>query len=28
VEFEEKVPPILNALEVQGTDKRLVLEVA
>jgi F0F1-type ATP synthase alpha subunit len=28
VQFEGEIPPILNALEVQGTDYRLVLEVA
>lgn len=28
VQFEENLPPILNALEVQGTNYRLVLEVA
>jgi F-type H+-transporting ATPase subunit beta len=28
VQFEGKLPPILNALEVIGTDHRLVLEVA
>ena len=28
VQFEGKLPPILNALEVQGLDIRLVLEVA
>ena len=28
VQFEGNLPPILNALEVQGTDHRLVLEVA
>ena len=28
VQFEEGLPPILNALEVQGTSYRLVLEVA
>jgi len=28
VQFESALPPILNALEVQGTDHRLVLEVA
>lgn len=28
VQFEENLPPILNALEVQGTSYRLVLEVA
>ena len=28
VQFEETLPPILNALEVQGTSYRLVLEVA
>lgn len=28
VQFEDKLPPILNALEVQGTSYRLVLEVA
>ena len=28
VQFEDELPPILNALEVQGTDHRLVLEVA
>lgn len=28
VQFEDNLPPILNALEVQGTDYRLVLEVA
>ena len=28
VQFEGELPPILNALEVQGTDSRLVLEVA
>jgi F-type H+-transporting ATPase subunit beta len=28
VQFEGKLPPILNALEVQGTSYRLVLEVA
>jgi len=28
VEFEGKLPQILNALEVQGTENRLVLEVA
>merc|ERR1719225_1677486 len=28
VKFEGELPPILNALEVQGTDHRLVLEVA
>ena len=28
VQFEEDMPPILNSLEVQGTDHRLVLEVA
>ena len=28
VQFESALPPILNALEVQGTPHRLVLEVA
>ena len=28
VQFEGNLPPILNALEVQGVDYRLVLEVA
>lgn len=28
VQFDETLPPILNALEVQGTSYRLVLEVA
>lgn len=28
VEFEGKLPQILNSLEVQGTENRLVLEVA
>jgi len=28
VNFEGQLPPILNALEVQGHDNRLVLEVA
>ena len=28
VQFESDLPPILNALEVQGTQNRLVLEVA
>jgi F-type H+-transporting ATPase subunit beta len=28
VQFEGEIPPILNALQVQGTDYRLVLEVA
>jgi len=28
VQFEENLPPILNALEVEGTSYRLVLEVA
>ncbi len=28
VKFEGALPPILNALEVQGTNYRLVLEVA
>jgi F-type H+-transporting ATPase subunit beta len=28
VQFEEGLPPILNALEVEGTQERLVLEVA
>lgn len=28
VQFETELPPILNALEVQGTSHRLVLEVA
>ena len=28
VQFEGNLPPILNALEVVGTDYRLVLEVA
>merc|ERR1719225_1291937 len=28
VQFEGELPPILNALEVEGTDHRLVLEVA
>lgn len=28
VQFDENLPPILNALEVQGTNYRLVLEVA
>jgi F0F1-type ATP synthase beta subunit len=28
VQFEGSLPPILNALEVQGTPNRLVLEVA
>merc|ERR1719502_2645696 len=28
VQFEGNLPPILNALEVQGVDTRLVLEVA
>lgn len=28
VQFDETLPPILNALEVQGTNYRLVLEVA
>ena len=28
VQFEGDLPPILNALEVQGTQHRLVLEVA
>lgn len=28
VQFEGKVPPILNALEVKGLKSRLILEVA
>ena len=28
VQFEGEIPPILNALEVEGVDNRLVLEVA
>lgn len=28
VQFDEDLPPILNALEVAGRDSRLVLEVA
>jgi len=28
VQFDSQLPPILNALEVQGVDYRLVLEVA
>lgn len=28
VQFDNGLPPILNALEVQGTENRLVLEVA
>lgn len=28
VHFDSGLPPILNALEVQGTQSRLVLEVA
>lgn len=28
VQFDEGLPPILNALEVTGRDSRLVLEVA
>jgi len=28
VEFEDKLPKILNSLEVEGTENRLVLEVA
>ena len=28
VQFEGELPPILNALEVEGTESRLVLEVA
>lgn len=28
VQFDDKLPPILNALEVQGRTPRLVLEVA
>lgn len=28
VQFDEGLPPILNALEVVGRDSRLVLEVA
>lgn len=28
VQFDEDLPPILNALEVSGRDSRLVLEVA
>ena len=28
VQFDNGLPPILNALEVQGRDSRLVLEVA
>uniref|UniRef100_A0A182MS88 ATPase F1/V1/A1 complex alpha/beta subunit N-terminal domain-containing protein n=2 Tax=Myzomyia TaxID=59140 RepID=A0A182MS88_9DIPT len=28
VQFDEQLPPILNALEVQGRSARLVLEVA
>lgn len=28
VQFEGNLPPILNAMEVQGTEHRLVLEVA
>merc|ERR1719446_1781530 len=28
VQFEGNLPPILNSLEVQGTQERLVLEVA
>ena len=28
VQFEGKLPPILNALEVEGVPNRLVLEVA
>ena len=28
VQFDEGLPPMLNALEVQGRDSRLVLEVA
>lgn len=28
VQFDDELPPILNALEVQGRSTRLVLEVA
>lgn len=28
VQFDNGLPPILNALEVQGRDSRLILEVA
>ena len=28
VQFDDELPPILNALEIQGTENRLVLEVA
>ncbi len=28
VQFDDELPPILNALEVQGRSSRLVLEVA
>ena len=28
VQFDEKLPPILNALEVEGRNPRLILEVA
>ena len=28
VQFEDELPPMLNALEVQGRESRLVLEVA
>ena len=28
VQFDGALPPILNALEVQGVDRRLILEVA
>lgn len=28
VQFEGEIPPILNALEVEGVENRLVLEVA
>lgn len=28
VQFDQALPPILNSLEVQGTEHRLVLEVA
>lgn len=28
VQFEDQLPPILNALEVQGRKPRLILEVA
>ena len=28
MQFDEGLPPILNALEVQGRDSKLILEVA